>query len=577
MNSISHRARVSGGSFPSGPTPVSTAEPLEARRLLAAGPTLFTGSGNAASAAAFKNFEAAIGGNDNVQLPPQATGRRTINWDGVKLDGTDFNGNTTVIVPNKVVGIPVNRFQARGVIFEEVYAVSGDGFVSVNPGARGQLNAFSPKNTFAMFNETSLDLNFVVPSAPTTKPVSAAIRGFGAIFTDVDRSTSSFIEFTNGSTELGKFFVPAGPSGQTEFLGVLFPSAVVTHVEVVPGDATLFSFKHNTVTSGPADVSNGGKSDLAAVDDFAYAEPKSTTAFQNRSVTSPVVAGGLATLTGTIVETNPLNSFKLTVNWGDGSGPQVQTFPPGSDGKVVTLTHRYATARTPPYQIMLDWRDQLGGGNSAVLPVQVNPFALVSRHVFAQEGRELTGTVATFTDVNAGAAPADFTAAIDWGDGQSSAGTVVADGGTFRVIGSHDYGEEGHYAVSVTLKDGSGFSATASAGATVADSALDHLTGTAATATAGVGFSGLYLGAFRDLDALNRDGRDYSALVDWGDGAKSTAAAEFVTATPEVGSHWGILGSHLYSAKGKYTVKIKLNDVGSPLDVYTVTSQIAAT
>ena len=87
---------------------------------------------------------------------PLINGRREINWDGVKLDGTDFGGNTDVIVSTgKVVGIPVNRFQSRGVLFAEEYAVSGDGFVSVDPGVAGQFPAFSPRNTFAMFNETS--------------------------------------------------------------------------------------------------------------------------------------------------------------------------------------------------------------------------------------------------------------------------------------------------------------------------------------------------------------------------------------------------------------------------------------
>src|SRR5262249_59520621 len=35
-------------------------------------------------------------------------------------------------------------------------------------------------------------------------------------------------------------------------------------------------------------------------------------------------------------------------------------------------------------------------------------------------------TVATFTDANPNAKPADFAAQIDWGDGQTSAGTISA-------------------------------------------------------------------------------------------------------------------------------------------------------
>ena len=59
--------------------------------------------------------------------------------DGVKLDGTDFGGgpNTTVISQGNTVGIPLDRFQSRGVYFGAVYAVSGDGFTTVNPSAAG--------------------------------------------------------------------------------------------------------------------------------------------------------------------------------------------------------------------------------------------------------------------------------------------------------------------------------------------------------------------------------------------------------------------------------------------------------
>ena len=43
------------------------------------------------------------------------------------------------------------------------------------------------------------------------------------------------------------------------------------------------------------------------------------------------------------------------------------------------------------------------------------------------EGTGISGaTVATFTDANPNAAASDFTATIDWGDGTTTSGTVVA-------------------------------------------------------------------------------------------------------------------------------------------------------
>jgi hypothetical protein len=62
-------------------------------------------------------------------------------------------------------------------------------------------------------------------------------------------------------------------------------------------------------------------------------------------------------------------------------------------------------------------------------------------------------TVATFADGLVGSQPTDYTATITWGDGTTSAGTVVvAPGGGFAVQGSHTYTDEGIYSVSVAIQ-----------------------------------------------------------------------------------------------------------------------------
>ncbi len=246
---------------------------LETAGTAQAAPKVFTGVG-ADATTAFNAMKAAIGGPDNTtETGPQRNGFRTIDWDGVKLDGTDFNGNSIVIIPNKSVGIPVNRFQSRGIIFDAVYVVSGDGFVSANPGVKNQFPFFSPKNTFAMSNERDIDIKkFTL--AGTNK--SARTRGFGAIFLDVEKPNTTSIEFFSGSTSLGKYYVPPGPSGKPVFYGVLWDNPVVTSVKLLVGEAEIFSVNTTGgVTSGPADITNswGGGVDMVATDDFLYAEP----------------------------------------------------------------------------------------------------------------------------------------------------------------------------------------------------------------------------------------------------------------------------------------------------------------
>ena len=254
--------------------------------------TVFSGAGSADSTAQSDAFRAVIGGVDNgAGGGPMSGGRREINWDGVKLDGTDFGGNTQVIVPGKNVGIPVNRFGARGATFEEVYSVSGDGFESVNPSAAGQFPAFSPKNTFAMFDDNTIGMSFNLAGTTT----GAGTRGFGAIFLDTELANTSSIEYFHNGASLGKYFVPVGGSGQPEFLGVLFDTPLITSVELTLGNASLFSLDAggHPVAGGTDDPFGASATDLVVTDDFLYAEPQAAPV-PEASVTVGFLLGGLS-------------------------------------------------------------------------------------------------------------------------------------------------------------------------------------------------------------------------------------------------------------------------------------------
>ncbi len=94
-----------------------------------------------------------------------------------------------------------------------------------------------------------------------------------------------------------------------------------------------------------------------------------------------------------------------------------------------------------------------------VVTVGANPPIVVTA------GHSYSGVVATFPGLAAGS-PA-FTASIDWGDGQTSAGTIAPSGPGFTVSGSHTYAAEGRDPVTVTLTDAHR--------ATVAGSGLAHV------------------------------------------------------------------------------------------------------
>ncbi len=275
---------------------------------LVLGPThaqqIFSGVG-AGAATAFQDMKNAIGGvNNGGGGGPQVGGFRTIDWDAVKLDGTDFGGNTTVIDLNHTIGIPTNRFQARGLVFAEEYSVSGDQFATVNPDTATNFNFFSPSNTFVMFDASSdkfddrfIDQHFTFAGTPN----QAGTRGFGAIFNDVERAGSSSIEYfghdANGNlVSLGKFDVPVGASGESEFLGVLFAQPIVTDVTLTVGDKTLFNFDGATFHSfGPEDPAGG--TDLVITDDFLFAEATTFVTVVPEPSAAAVLACGVLLLT----------------------------------------------------------------------------------------------------------------------------------------------------------------------------------------------------------------------------------------------------------------------------------------
>jgi hypothetical protein len=354
---------------------LSPGDPVQA---VSAGVTTGGNTGNATTAAqALANFEAAIGGPKNTAASPQPNGFRTITWDGVKVDGTDAvagPNSTTVITPGHTVGIPLDRFQGQGVFFGAIYAVTNDGFVDVNPNV-GAPNpvlfpAFSPLNTFAMFNDNGIDFKFVAPSAANTALVSAASRGFGSIFLNVQQSGTT-IQYFHGSTLLDTVNVPTNAkAGAAVFAGELFTQPIVTNVLLTLGNGVIFKFDGTTVQSGGA---NTASSNLVAVDDWAFAEPVPiTNGF-------PIVSGPpgttgappLATVTagqtfsGVVAafsDSDPKGNAKdytAVINWGDGHLTNGTIAGDGKGGFAVSGSNTYAAGGTFP--VSVDVAD-FGGG-----------------------------------------------------------------------------------------------------------------------------------------------------------------------------------------------------------------------
>jgi hypothetical protein len=202
--------------------------------------------------------------------------------------------------------------------------------------------------------------------------------------------------------------------------------------------------------------------------------------------------------------------------------------------------------------------DPAGNSTSGSFTVVVQPVLTASgTSVSATEGSAFSGVVATGTAYG----PVALSASINWGDGNTSAGTVTLNSdGSYSVKGSHTYSEEGSFAINVTVSGSGVPNATASSSASVADAAL-----TANTPRAVVKGTTLTLATtFTDADPSGTLS-DYTASIAWGD--RTTSAATIGSSS----TSFSATGTHKYAKHGTYTIMVTIKDAGGSSVTKTLT------
>ena len=232
------------------------------------------------------------------------------------------------------------------------------------------------------------------------------------------------------ATDGGKMDL-AGPTGDGQFLigqaatlelGGLTAQAV-TFESGGGGGGTLYL---DNATDFSGTVTGLGQADSIDLADFAFSS--------HPVITNVTGTGAAGSTTDVTIADGPLTTTFQLLNQYAGE---------------------YPTASTA-YYLKSD-----NAGPGTLFATVVNPALTVLASVRATEG-VTTGTVATFTDANPNATASDFTATINWGDGTTTTGTVVAqNGGGFAVDGTHTYADEGKYTVDVTINDVGGSTASA--------------------------------------------------------------------------------------------------------------------
>ena len=221
--------------------------------------TEIQGSGDITSK--IEAFRVLIGNQLNT-TPNQTSGRREINWDGVpdNLTNTEaFPGDFFNSTDNAVAA-----GRKRGAVFStpgKGLRVSDKSFADIIAGYGEEFKSFSPARTFAAVGSNKMDVAFKVPGTST----AAFVKGFGVIFSDIDKANATTLEFYEGEKSLGKFQAPVrSDANGFSFLGVVFQDSKVTKVTITTGDGAITD-----------KYPGGDKQDLVIMDDFFYSEPLS--------------------------------------------------------------------------------------------------------------------------------------------------------------------------------------------------------------------------------------------------------------------------------------------------------------
>jgi len=148
---------------------------------------------------------------------------------------------------------------------------------------------------------------------------------------------------------------------------------------------------------------------------------------------------------------------------------QTVTFGPGVTSRTVTIpilddTLTESLQETVHLTIGVPTGGTLGNPSTATLTIVDNEPRLTAtgRTLTATKKNTFSGVVASFRSADF-SHPTDFTAVIDWGDGSSSAGSILFNTttGLWDVSGSHSHAKKGTFTLKITIRDANGNTALA--------------------------------------------------------------------------------------------------------------------
>jgi Bacterial Ig-like domain len=265
----------------------------------------------------------------------------------------------------------------------------------------------------------------------------------------------------------------------------------------------------------------------------------------------------------------------VEISWGDGQMSAGTVVGPVVAPGVFEVTGTHAYSQLGTYAVLVSVSDTSGDQASALSTATVapQPFLIAVNSLSGAPGDSLppqNQNLATFISPNAADnAPSDFSAVINWGDGQSTIGSVLGPYGggqqTFIVSGSHMYSTAGMFPVSVAIAVLNGPTSTGIGQADITLAAPYPSTSAPVVVTASQFFTAA-LGTFTDLPSPTTL---FSGVIEWGDGSTSPAVIT------NSNGNYTVYGTYTYSTPGTYPITVTISDpIGNTFTI-SDTAQVA--
>lgn len=423
--------------------------------------------------------------------------------------------------------------------------------------------------------ETRCLLSVYAPHAASPlspEPVSGIALDSSTVFATFDSfdsigSLSATVAINGGSaiagniTAIGTEFVPA--IGTIPEFTVTLPANSYTPTQAGAGTLQFAVTIADSSDSTEAMVS--GSSDVQPAPLTLGAPPS----FPSVSAGSPVIGVPVGTFSDPDPNLTAAN-FGGTIDWGDGSPDSPATIVSTGPGQYeVEGSHTYTQPQTTniSFQVAnLSGGSAITGGINSVVVGDPPLDTATPIPVTGMQGQLLNNVpLMTFVSHNPLALPGFFTANIDWGDGNTSLGTIKKVGSsltssTFLVSGSNTYQSQSSSPFTITMNVSDIFGTTLATQTTSASIIQSPVSVSVLSVNGNAG--GAATSSIANMVASVDDSNgatplmDYIATIDWGDGSPQTIVPGSTFVAGSGGTFLVPSPGHTYNAPGLFPITV---------------------